>query len=152
MAFAGAASASHDGGVARPQLCSANELEKLSLSTVESFLKRRYVGENVTIVGTGIDHTRLHSLAERYLGALPARSTTSGTTTATPAVYRGGTHTLLQGADNDDNKTHVAFAVRGAGIDSDDLYLACLFQQLLGGGDSFSSGGPGKGMHSILYR
>jgi mitochondrial-processing peptidase subunit alpha len=28
----------------------------------------------------------------------------------------------------------------------------CVLQVLLGGGDSFSAGGPGKGMYSRLYR
>jgi processing peptidase subunit alpha len=33
-----------------------------------------------------------------------------------------------------------------------DLVPACVLQTLLGGGNSFSAGGPGKGMYSRLYR
>ena len=32
------------------------------------------------------------------------------------------------------------------------LVPTCVLQQLLGGGSSFSAGGPGKGMYTRLYR
>jgi mitochondrial-processing peptidase subunit alpha len=38
------------------------------------------------------------------------------------------------------------------GWHSDHLVTACVLQTLLGGGSSFSAGGPGKGMYSRLYR
>jgi hypothetical protein len=34
---------------------------------------------------------------------------------------------------------------------SADIYALCVLQMLMGGGSSFSSGGPGKGMYSRLY-
>jgi processing peptidase subunit alpha len=34
---------------------------------------------------------------------------------------------------------------------SEDIYALCVLQMLMGGGSSFSSGGPGKGMYSRLY-
>ena len=37
-------------------------------------------------------------------------------------------------------------------IASDDIYALATLQTLLGGGGSFSAGGPGKGMYSRLYR
>lgn len=47
--------------------------------------------------------------------------------------------------------THIQLALEGLPILDDDIYaLACL-QTLLGGGGSFSAGGPGKGMYSRLY-
>lgn len=39
-----------------------------------------------------------------------------------------------------------------AGWHDKDLVAMCVAQILLGGGDSFSAGGPGKGMYSRLYR
>jgi hypothetical protein len=35
---------------------------------------------------------------------------------------------------------------------SADRVPICVLQSLLGGGNSFSAGGPGKGMYSRLYR
>ena len=48
--------------------------------------------------------------------------------------------------------THVAIAFEVGGWHSLDLVPACVLQTLLGGGSSFSAGGPGKGMYSRLYR
>lgn len=39
-----------------------------------------------------------------------------------------------------------------AGWQHSDLVPMCVLQILLGGGNSFSAGGPGKGMYSRLYR
>ena len=44
---------------------------------------------------------------------------------------------------------HVAF--EGLPISSEDIYAQATLQTLLGGGGSFSAGGPGKGMYSRLY-
>lgn len=152
VAFEGARSADDEGGLARPLLCSAAELERLTLPVVDAFARRRCVGDNVVVVASGLAHDELTPLAERLLSALPPRATSAATPRAQPVVYRGGSHALFQAADNSDDVTHVAFALAGAGVESDDLYLVCLLQQLLGGGESFSTGGPGKGMHSLLYR
>ena len=53
---------------------------------------------------------------------------------------------------NEKGYVRVAAAFEIGGWHDDDLVAACVLQQLLGGGDSFSAGGPGKGMYSRLYR
>ena len=50
-----------------------------------------------------------------------------------------------------DNFVRVAVAFEIGGWHDDDLVVACVLQQLLGGGSSFSAGGPGKGMYTRLY-
>lgn len=47
--------------------------------------------------------------------------------------------------------THIHIAFESLKIDSEDIYAAATLQTLLGGGGSFSAGGPGKGMYSRLY-
>lgn len=47
--------------------------------------------------------------------------------------------------------THVYVAFEGVSIHDDDIYALAVLQILLGGGSSFSAGGPGKGMYSRLY-
>ncbi|KAI0127531.1 insulinase [Xylariales sp. AK1849] len=47
--------------------------------------------------------------------------------------------------------THVHLAFEGLPIASDDIYALATLNTLLGGGGSFSAGGPGKGMYSRLY-
>ena len=47
--------------------------------------------------------------------------------------------------------THIQLGFEGLPISSDDIYALATLQALLGGGGSFSAGGPGKGMYSRLY-
>ncbi|KAM3071882.1 Mitochondrial-processing peptidase subunit alpha [Clarireedia jacksonii] len=47
--------------------------------------------------------------------------------------------------------THIHLAFEALPISSPDIYALATLQTLLGGGGSFSAGGPGKGMYSRLY-
>ncbi|QRV94913.1 QCR1 core subunit of the ubiquinol-cytochrome C reductase complex protein [Ceratobasidium sp. AG-Ba] len=47
--------------------------------------------------------------------------------------------------------THLYVAFEGVPIHDPDIYALATMQILLGGGGSFSAGGPGKGMYSRLY-
>lgn len=47
--------------------------------------------------------------------------------------------------------THIHLAFEGLPVSSEDIYALATLQTLLGGGGSFSAGGPGKGMYSRLY-
>ena len=64
------------------------------------------------------------------------------------AHYTGGEAYIDQA---DSEFTHVYVAFEGVGIHDDDIYALATLQVLLGGGGSFSAGGPGKGMYSRLY-
>ena len=50
-----------------------------------------------------------------------------------------------------DSFVRVAVAFKIGGWHDDALVVACVMQQLMGGGSSFSAGGPGKGMYTRLY-
>jgi len=47
--------------------------------------------------------------------------------------------------------THIQIAFEALHISHPDIYALATLQTLLGGGGSFSAGGPGKGMYSRLY-
>ncbi|GAA6062649.1 hypothetical protein JCM10212_003461 [Sporobolomyces blumeae] len=65
-----------------------------------------------------------------------------------PARYTGG-QLLLENPDLE--FTHVYVGFEGLSIHDEDIYALATLQVLLGGGGSFSAGGPGKGMYSRLY-
>ena len=87
-----------------------------------------------------------------------------------PSVYRGGERRVklpvpessdeIESSNNgmvsvvsaEQRLTRVANALEVGGWHSDDLVATCVLQTLLGGGSSFSAGGPGKGMYSRLFR
>ncbi|KAF9041802.1 mitochondrial processing peptidase [Hymenopellis radicata] len=62
--------------------------------------------------------------------------------------YTGG-HTFIHNPSAEFDHLYIAY--EGAGIHDDDVYAVATMQILLGGGGSFSAGGPGKGMYSRLY-
>jgi mitochondrial-processing peptidase subunit alpha len=64
------------------------------------------------------------------------------------ALYTGGE---LYDERGDMDFTHLYVAFEGLSIRDDDIYALATLQMLLGGGGSFSAGGPGKGMYSRLY-
>lgn len=67
---------------------------------------------------------------------------------STPSHYTGGELYIPQ---SDLEFTHVYVAFEGLSIHDKDIYALATLQILLGGGGSFSAGGPGKGMYSRLY-
>ncbi|KIL71542.1 hypothetical protein M378DRAFT_155132 [Amanita muscaria Koide BX008] len=64
------------------------------------------------------------------------------------STYTGGHHFIL---DASQEFSHLYIAFEGVGIHDNDIYALATMQVLLGGGGSFSAGGPGKGMYSRLY-
>jgi processing peptidase subunit alpha len=65
-----------------------------------------------------------------------------------PVNYAGG-HQFIH--DPSVEFDHLYLAFEGSGIHDQDIYALATIQLLLGGGGSFSAGGPGKGMYSRLY-
>jgi processing peptidase subunit alpha len=86
----------------------------------------------------------------QHFGHLEAPNPNEATKQAVGTVYTGGDYRLNMPVV--DGFTRVAMAWELGGWHSDDLVPACVLQTLLGGGSSFSAGGPGKGMYSRLYR
>ncbi|KAI1151154.1 putative mitochondrial processing peptidase alpha subunit [Nemania diffusa] len=72
-----------------------------------------------------------------------------------PAHYTGGFISLptLPPSFNpmQPNFSHIHIAFEGLPVGSKDIYALAALNTLLGGGGSFSAGGPGKGMYSRLY-
>ncbi|KAI9852406.1 MAG: Mitochondrial-processing peptidase subunit alpha [Vezdaea acicularis] len=73
----------------------------------------------------------------------------------TPSHYTGGFLSLppLPPPPNPalPRLSHIHIAFEAFPISSEDIYALATLQTLLGGGGSFSAGGPGKGMYSRLY-
>ncbi|KAG6004487.1 hypothetical protein E4U21_001059 [Claviceps maximensis] len=93
----------------------------------------------------------------KNLSTSNARNDSSGSpsdpTTYIPSRYTGGFLSLPAQPPSLNNTkfTHIHLAFEGLPVGSDDIYALATLQTLLGGGGSFSAGGPGKGMYSRLY-
>lgn len=49
------------------------------------------------------------------------------------------------------NLAHLVLGFEGASLNHQDFVPFCVLNSLMGGGGSFSAGGPGKGMYTRLY-
>ncbi len=136
----------------------AETIPLLSAPLVESFFNNsiKHNPENMVVAGAGITHDSLVDLAREYFGHVsqkPAPITI-------PSTYRGGSHQIANPQEPSvlaltlpaEEYCHVALAFPVGGWQSDTMVTACVLQMLLGGGSSFSAGGPGKGMYSRMYQ
>jgi mitochondrial-processing peptidase subunit alpha len=133
----------------------------LSPPSVEAFHESAIKNNphQMVVAGAGIAHDTLVDLASEFFGHVSQLSAP----TTIPSVYRGGSHQAPKSIDSvsifnptllpKEQLCHVALAFPvGGWHDSKEMVTACVVQMLLGGGSSFSAGGPGKGMYSRLYQ
>lgn len=133
-------------------------LGKITTQSVHTF-RHQFLLHNpkgIVVAGSGIEHEALVELAEANFGHIVSDPNIS-TNHAVPSIYTGGEYRLQippnpNPAIKKEEFTHVAIAFEVGGWHSPDLVPVCVLQTLLGGGSSFSAGGPGKGMYSRLYR
>jgi processing peptidase subunit alpha len=100
----------------------------------------------MVLAAAGVKHSELVEFAkEFFVPALPPAPA------AAPALavsaYVGGDKRLIA----DSPMTQVSLCFDVGGWKSANLLPVCVLHMLLGGGSSFSPGGPGKGMYSRLY-
>ncbi|KAF5388602.1 hypothetical protein D9757_004703 [Collybiopsis confluens] len=88
------------------------------------------------------------SRAASYLFPNTPSDSLLDTSVSPPPSYTGG-HKFMHESKGDFDHLYIAF--EGVGIHDADIYALATMQVLLGGGGSFSAGGPGKGMYSRLY-
>ncbi|CAM9328061.1 unnamed protein product [Discosporangium mesarthrocarpum] len=135
----------------QPYLCPPSALPGLHAEMVRDLRGRHLLAPNMVLAGAGVDHMELVDLGRRHFQGIPTLG--PGGEPAPPvakSVYSGG-EARLSGVHKEP-LTRVAVAFQVGGWHDDLLVATCVLQVLLGGGDSFSAGGPGKGMYSRLYR
>ncbi|KAI8607549.1 peptidase M16 inactive domain-containing protein [Chytriomyces sp. MP71] len=136
-------------------------LQNISPRTLSTFHKKWVTPNRIAVTAVGIPHAELLALAEREFGSIPAASpdTIAAQTKflASPAPYKGGIvlvdTTGMPTSPNPDDRllTHVNIAFEAPGMLDPDVYALATLASLMGGGGSFSAGGPGKGMYTRLY-
>jgi processing peptidase subunit alpha len=141
-----------DQALGRPLQCPLDQIGALSVETVQRFRQKHFVADKMVVAGSGIDHATLVQLAQTHFAHVaasdPRASYAPPASKPSPVEYRGGLHVLDK---PETDFSYVALAFPTGGWHADDLVPVCVLHTLLGGGDSFSAGGPGKGMYSRLY-
>lgn len=127
---------------------------------ISAFRQRHYVPSKMAISGAGVDHDILVKLAKKHFGHLGPvdESSLSVKLPPTPteaAEYTGGSRFYPMERSPNNNAlgiplTQIGLGFRGMSWANDDLYSYAVLQLLLGGGLSFSVGGPGKGVFTRM--
>jgi processing peptidase subunit alpha len=133
------------GALGQPLIPDADQLTKLSPALLREFLTANYTGGRMVLAASGVEHSTLVALATPMLEQVPA-----GVGMPEPLSKYTGAYCLLPGAHPQPNLL-LAFEYQGGWRDVEGAVAMTVLTYLLGGGSSFSSGGPGKGMHSRLY-
>ncbi|CAJ0957474.1 unnamed protein product, partial [Mesorhabditis belari] len=138
---------------------------EISRERIFGYLSKYYAPNRIVLAGVGVPHKEFYSLAETYFDER----------TSTWALDKSILHEKVPEIDQSTTQytggeirkkcdlsqvglgtpyphlAHVALGFEGAGYRSEDFVPFCVLQALLGGGGSFSAGGPGKGMFTRLY-
>ncbi|KAM7476019.1 hypothetical protein LguiB_023262 [Lonicera macranthoides] len=137
--------AGYSGALANPLLAPESALNRLSSTVLEEFVSENYTAPRMVLAASGVEHEELLSIAEPLLSDIPSVPCPE----EPKSVYVGGDYRC----QTDLGSTHfaIAFEVPGGWHKEKEAITLTVLQMLMGGGGSFSAGGPGKGMHSRLY-
>ncbi|KAG6733571.1 hypothetical protein I3842_01G231100 [Carya illinoinensis] len=138
-------SAGYSGALANPLLAPEAALNRLDGTILKEFIAENYTAPRMVLAASGVEHEEFLSIAEPLLFDLPSAHRLE----EPRSVYVGGDY--RRQADIGNTHIALAFEVPGGWRKEKEAVLVTVLQMLMGGGGSFSAGGPGKGMHSRLY-
>lgn len=140
------------------QVCSLEDAQAMTAAKLQSFWETHTRPERVVVAAAGPQHEQIYKLTEQYFGDKLGHSNEVGIIKPNreKPVYVGGTQ-LLDIKDSPvkdaygEELAQLALGFKGVPWSADALYPIAVLQLLLGGGNSFSVGGPGKGMFARMY-
>lgn len=136
--------AAYTGSLGQPLICPPDHVGLLTADTCAQFVSQLYTAPRIVLAAAGVEHGALVSLATPLLGGLPG-----GPAGEPPSTYVGGD--WRQYSPSPVTHAILAFEFEGGWRNVKGATAMTVLQYLMGGGGSFSAGGPGKGMHSRLY-
>uniref|UniRef100_A0A183CCF1 Mitochondrial-processing peptidase subunit alpha n=1 Tax=Globodera pallida TaxID=36090 RepID=A0A183CCF1_GLOPA len=144
-----------------------NELvEAVHSKHILSFLSQYYKPQSIVLAGVGVDQSWLVDVGkelfdprkttwnerpERLLTDLPPADESLAQYTGGEVLIEKDLSQMALGPTPFPNLAHVVIGFEGVSVDDADFVPFCVLQSLMGGGGSFSAGGPGKGMYTRLY-
>ena len=142
--------------------------DKVTDSHILSFLGQYYTPSRIVLAGVGVDQEWLEEAGRELFD--PSKTTWSNSPERllphisqlevdnSLAQYTGGEirierdlSQMALGPTPFPNLAHLVVGFQGVSVSHPDFIPSCVLQSLMGGGGSFSAGGPGKGMFTRLY-
>ncbi|XP_043276457.1 mitochondrial-processing peptidase subunit alpha [Venturia canescens] len=150
-----------------PKICPAGNIQMIDRKILLTYLKNHYTPKRMVVAGVGIDHKDLVNAVEKYfMNEKPIWEEESSLILDDKSVYRvdesiaqytGGyimdecSVPVYAGPSGLPELSHVVVGLEGCSHQDSDFIAMCVLNMMMGGGGSFSAGGPGKGMYTRLY-
>lgn len=159
------------GPLANPKICPSENIEKITREDLYFFQQALYKPERTVLTCIGTDHQEFVEMTkENFCSQAPIwnsdKSVLGSNQDKTVEIdqrkstWKGGSciiekdlSDLNQGTNNQmPELTHLVVGLESPSyLNEHDFVTSCVINTLMGGGGSFSAGGPGKGMYSRLY-
>lgn len=158
------AAAFRDNTLGLPKICPKKNINIIDQQTIFTFLKYHFLPSRMVLAGVGVDHNELVALAQKYFenpiweekSQLINQNSTRQPDNSLPQ-YTGGQELkaipmpVHAGTAGLPELSHVVLGLESVSHQDPDFIASCVLNMLMGGGGSFSAGGPGKGMYTRLY-
>ncbi|XP_037654178.1 mitochondrial-processing peptidase subunit alpha isoform X2 [Choloepus didactylus] len=142
------------------RFCPTENIAKIDRRVLHSYLSSYYTPDRMVLAGVGMEHEHLVECARRHLlGVRPAWGDWGAAEAdRSVAQYTGGIVKLERDMSNVSlgptpipELTHVMLGLESCSFLEEDFIPFAVLNMMMGGGGSFSAGGPGKGMFTRLY-
>jgi len=146
--------------VGLPKVCPEKNIDVINRKTLMHYLCSHHTPERMVVAGVGVEHEQLVEYAQKHfvdgdpIWKGEKRISPDGST----AQYTGGIVSQEKDLSNASlgptpfpELAHVSIGLEAVSHQHPDFVAFCVLNMLMGGGGSFSAGGPGKGMYSRLY-
>lgn len=144
-----------------PKLCPADNSEKIDRSVLLQYLSQHHTPSRMVVAGVGVPHDQLVRHVEKFFVEQRPSWQDLDLTKSVPvdeslAAYTGGKRIEnceipIYAAAGLPELAHVVIGLEGCSHQDPDFVAICVLNVMMGGGGSFSAGGPGKGMYARLY-
>uniref|UniRef100_A0A6J0TSU2 Alpha-MPP n=1 Tax=Pogona vitticeps TaxID=103695 RepID=A0A6J0TSU2_9SAUR len=154
------AAAYRENTVGLNRFCPAENVDKIDRKVLHSYLRNYYTPSRMVLAGVGMEHEDLVECARKYLlGVEPVWGSGKATEVdRSLAQYTGGILKLEKdmsdvslGPTPIPELTHIMIGLESCSFLEEDFIPFAVLNMMMGGGGSFSAGGPGKGMFTRLY-
>lgn len=159
------AAAFHGNTLGLPKLCPEENIDKINRELLYNYMKLYHDPSRIVLAGVGVEHDQLVEFAVKYFDSnkpiWQKQPSLSGDLNINQidnsvAQYTGGMKkkskdlsNVCPGPSEIPELAHFVLGFESAPHKNlDDFVPTCVLNMMMGGGGSFSAGGPGKGMYT----
>ncbi|TRY63141.1 hypothetical protein TCAL_00342 [Tigriopus californicus] len=142
-----------------PKMCPPENTAGISRSILMKYLSTYHVPSRMVVAGVGVEHDQLVRYVEdHFVNSPPVYELSKAHADQSLAQYTGGLVSIEKDLSNVSlgptpmpDLVHLTIGLESVSHQHPNFIAFCVLNMMMGGGGSFSAGGPGKGMYTRLY-